>query len=333
MMQALVKRQPHSPTQSISEISEEAQALVSAGFLPEHLNTKEKVIAVGLKARELGRGLWWGVENLYPVTRKNKQGVEKVTGIGIEGLGYLDLIQTNCPKASFEYIETNDNICIIEANRPGYKKQKFQFTIEEARKRNYLYKFNWKTMPDVMLQWKAINKMARGLFADCISSVPYTRDELEDMHPEENQALDINKKVQDKLEAKEKPKEIEGEIIDAEFTDDSDPKDPAPKSKLPAKKRGRPASKARSNPKPIQTEVEGDQAPTVDEVFGQSDYASGKHLIGFGRDAEKTFEDLGPDLVRDKIAILLENPQFEPTRRELFIKNANQYLKDCEKKS
>lgn len=143
---------------------------VKSSLLPSTVNTIEKAIIIALKAREIGVPTMLGFSHINVVNGKPAISSELM----------LSLIFRNCPGAVIEYLETSNDVCKINARRPGQTRfSTFTYSIDDAKKANLDNKDTWKKFPAAMLRARCISAMARALFPDAIMGCSYTPDELD----------------------------------------------------------------------------------------------------------------------------------------------------------
>lgn len=149
-------------------LKEQAAMVVKTGFLPAAIKTAEQAIAIALKGRELGIPPMQAFAHIHIIQGKPTISAELM----------LSLIYKNCPGAVVDYIENSNEICVIEAKRPGGSTARFSFSMEDAKRADLLGKGNWKAYPGAMLRARAIAIMARARFPDAIMGCSYTPEEL-----------------------------------------------------------------------------------------------------------------------------------------------------------
>lgn len=149
-------------------LKEQAQMVVRTGLLPAAIKTPEQAIAVGLKGREMGIPFMHATAHIHIVQGKPTMSAELM----------LALIYKNCPGAVINYLESNTEICTIEAARPGHKTSTFSYTMKEAQLAGLTGKSSWKQYPAAMLRARTVAIVARAVFPDAIMGVSYTPEEM-----------------------------------------------------------------------------------------------------------------------------------------------------------
>lgn len=188
--------------QDFTILKEIATMAHKSGLLPSSIRSAEQAIIISLKGRELGIPPMQAFAHINIISGKPTMSSELM----------LAQIFKCIPKATINYISTNNTECIIEACRPNCKPSIFSFKKEDAEKAGLLTKDTWKKYPDAMFRARAISAMARALFPDALMGVSYTAEELGceiDIDENGNEIIkDVTpaKKEEPKQENTEKPK-------------------------------------------------------------------------------------------------------------------------------
>lgn len=157
------------PSQSeFHTMKEMGQMAIKSGFLPSSIKTPEQAVVIILKGRELGMKPMQAFASIAVINGKPTISAE----------GMISLIYKNVQGAVIDFVKTDNAECEISAKRPGGKKTKFSFTMDDAKRANLTGKGPWVTYPAAMLRARCISAMARALFADALSGVVYTPEEL-----------------------------------------------------------------------------------------------------------------------------------------------------------
>ena len=153
------------------ELKEQAEMLVSSGFLPASVKTPAQAIAIALKGQALG----WD-----PMT--SFQYINIIQGKPtISSEGMLSLIYKKFPGATVNFTRYDSKGCSVEATRPGGTAQSFKFDEDDAKAAGLLNKTQWKTYARAMYRSRCISEMARSLFPDALMGCSYTPEELADV--------------------------------------------------------------------------------------------------------------------------------------------------------
>jgi len=164
-----------APEKSISTadqwelLIQQANVLLDSQFLPEAIDSPQKVVAIVQTGREMGLGMMQSLRGINIIKRKPCLSAELM----------LALVYRRVPGASVAIIETTPEKCVIVASRPDVEPQEFSFTIEDAGRAGLLSKAGviWKQYPQIMLQWRCISRVCRAVFPDAVLGM-YTPEEM-----------------------------------------------------------------------------------------------------------------------------------------------------------
>lgn len=88
-------------------------------------------------------------------------------------------------------IDHRDGECIVSGKRADNgDSQEVSFTMDEAQKAGLAKRKAWLQYPQDMLQWRAVSRLARGLFSDVLLGVRWLPDEIEAVDDEQMRTLD-----------------------------------------------------------------------------------------------------------------------------------------------
>lgn len=153
---------PLLPSQAEWEmIKEQATIFVKTGFLPAAVKTPEQAIAIAIKGREIGVPMMQAFSHISVINGKPSISAELM----------LALIYKNCRGAVVEYLQSSNDLCVVEARRPGGKKQRFTFSIDDAKRAGLAAKENWVKYPAAMLRARAVSAAAHAVFPDAIMGI------------------------------------------------------------------------------------------------------------------------------------------------------------------
>lgn len=156
-------------------MKQQADVLVRSGFLPSAINTPEKALAIMQAGRELGIPPMIAFQTVNFIQGK----------ISVSPQMMLAKARQSGELENFS-IQKNDQQATVKVKRKGQDEVTTVFTMEMANKMGLGAKDNWKKMPAIMLQWRAIAENLRMTFCDVIAGL-YTYDELgADMDAEGN---------------------------------------------------------------------------------------------------------------------------------------------------
>lgn len=158
-------------------ILELGDTLVKTGFLPDAIKTGAQAAAIILKGAELHVPPMQALETIHIIKGKPSMAAQLMLGLCFQRIKGF--------KA--QRIEASEKACTWVFQRPGNPEHKETFTIERAAKMKtkeggkviaVSEKFNWKTMPKVMLEWRCISAGLRLVAPDIIMGL-YTPEELD----------------------------------------------------------------------------------------------------------------------------------------------------------
>lgn len=155
-------------TKSLDDMIELSKQLILSGFLPTYFKQPAQVVAVILAGREMGIPEMQALRQIYIIEGKPSIAPELMLA-----LAYRDI-----PGFSHKIVKSDDKECQIRFSATGREPHVETFTIEQAQKMNLSNKFNWKTMPKTMLQWRCISAGLRIFAPDAVCGMAYTPEEL-----------------------------------------------------------------------------------------------------------------------------------------------------------
>ncbi|WP_243374542.1 recombinase RecT [Geotalea sp. SG265] len=154
-----------------------AEYLLRSNFLPSTIKTPQQVAVIILKGQELGFKLMQSFEFINVIQNKPS----------LSPQGMLALINSSPVCDTVKVIASDEKKCTVMMRRTNGVEHTGSFTIEMASKMKtkedgkviaLTEKFNWRTMPATMLQWRAVAAVARIVFPDVIGGM-YLTEELE----------------------------------------------------------------------------------------------------------------------------------------------------------
>jgi len=180
MSMALATPQPSVTMQDWEVMRSQAAMLVTTGFLPSAVKTPEQAVAIILTGREVGIPTMAALNTINVIQGKPTISPQLM----------LALIYRSKQAELIEVEESTDTRCIVNMKRVGQPAHKETFTIGDAQRittTEYVNgekksirladKYNWKSMPNTMLRWRAIAACARIVFPDIILGL-YTPEEM-----------------------------------------------------------------------------------------------------------------------------------------------------------
>lgn len=161
---------------NLAQASLVAETLIASRLVPESFNTTAKIIVVAQAAKELGKQLWWGLNNMYVVHGK----------VGISSAAVAGLIQGSGQCVAWDVgsdgVYPNDDFAIvIKSKRKGFESGcSTEFSIADAKAAGLWTSATWKKYPKQMLTWRATAFHARLYYSDVLAG-QYTDAELADV--------------------------------------------------------------------------------------------------------------------------------------------------------
>ena len=149
-------------------MKEQASMLIKTNFLPSSVRTPEQAIAIMLKGREVGMPPMQAFSHINIIKGKPTISAE----------GMLALIFRNYPTTKLDYIQNDNEACVIEITKPGNSASRFGFTIADAKQAG-IYKDNWLKYPRAMLRSRVVSEMARSLYPEALMGISYTPEEMD----------------------------------------------------------------------------------------------------------------------------------------------------------
>lgn len=221
---ALVPMAEPSPTRSalalVPDAGKLAEAIAQTTFVPPAYQGKPgELLAAILTGDELGLPPMAAISKIHNIEGRASLSAEVMRAIVLS-------------KGHDLWIEAASNQKVtLGGRRKGSTRDSFStWTMEDAKKAGLDGRQNWRKYPKAMLLARATGELCRAIFADCLSGVSYTIEEIDDG------ILDEGEPVVDDLEAGERP------------ADASPP--PARTSTRTAKKAAKKAAAAKPKPAP-----------------------------------------------------------------------------------
>jgi len=147
-------------------MKDQATTLIKSGFLPKSIQKPEQAIAIAVAGKELGVPMMQAFRQIHVINGQVATSVQLMLALA-RRTGELEDIS----------IVGNEKSCSVSIKRKGQTEYTSVFTMADANKMGLLGKYNWKSMPGTMLQWRALSANLRITFPDAISGV-YTAEEL-----------------------------------------------------------------------------------------------------------------------------------------------------------
>lgn len=144
----------------------QAAALVASGFLPQLVNTPQKVVAIMMLGRELGIPPWAALSTINVIQGKPTVSPQLMLAL-INRSGQLEDMQ----------VQDEGGTVHVMMKRRGRSEHWASFGQADAIAMNLWSKPNWKSQPATMMKWRAVAACARVVFADVILGL-YTHEEM-----------------------------------------------------------------------------------------------------------------------------------------------------------
>jgi hypothetical protein len=151
--------------------------LVKSRLLPEAIKTKEQAAVIILKGAELHIPPMQALETINIIKGKPTLAAQLMLG----------LAKQRIPGFKASRVKSDAKICVWKFQRPGEPEHQETWTIERAARMKtkeggkviaLTEKFNWRTMPQTMLEWRCISSGLRVVCPDVIMGL-YTPEEMD----------------------------------------------------------------------------------------------------------------------------------------------------------
>jgi len=174
-------------------LKSQAEVIFKSGFVPRGVDSPVKVLAIMLKGHEMGLPPMLSLSEISIVEGKPT----------ISANLMLSLIYSKMPGAEVNFVQMDDEACVIHAKRPGGNVVVISFTIEDAKKAGLLEKNNkgnyrepWFKYRRAMLRSRCVTEMVRVLFYDVVT-IGYTPDEIDPSQP-----INVDETMSEPIKAK-----------------------------------------------------------------------------------------------------------------------------------
>lgn len=207
------------------QIREVGETLLASGLLPDGIKKPEAAVAIMLKSRELGIGPMYALSHIAIIKGKPTLSANLMTAL-VKRAGHR-----------LRVLESTDESCTVEGERrdaPGHP-ERVTWTEEDAKRAGLWGQGAWKSYPRALLKARAITALCGTMFADVLSGVIYTPEELGAVVDDEGQVVEAPDRepaaepVKEAEVVEEEPDEEEheevAELLD-EFPAGTGPKDP-----------------------------------------------------------------------------------------------------------
>lgn len=145
---------------------------ICASGLYDTFRKPEAAFMVMAKGKELGMSALQAIDGMHIISSKVTMAAQSMVAL-VKNSGaanYFKCVHTDAESATWETLRKDD---------PTGEAVRATFTIEQAKKRGYTNKKNWKEMPENMLRWRAASELARLEYPEIIMGL-YTSEEMID---------------------------------------------------------------------------------------------------------------------------------------------------------
>lgn len=196
--QGLIVPPTHSIITGVNDALELARHLLKSGMLPIAIKTPEAALVIILTGRELGIGPMMAFQKINVIQGKPTIAPELMLALA-RRQGLLEDLQ----------IADDGTKCTVTIKRKGNSPVSVSFSMADAETQGLAGKDNWRRMPAIMRQWRAIAAGCRIVFSDVIGGL-YTPEELGADVNEEGEVVTVVPTVvsevpQPQVEAKPEP--------------------------------------------------------------------------------------------------------------------------------
>jgi len=167
----------------IQRIVDAAKKMQHSGLMPQHIDTPEKAIIIGLRGAEIGLPLIQSWHSMYVI--QGRAAMEAKTMVG--------LAQKHMPTFDITIVKLGRDECIVKARRSKeHSWTEITYDMEDAKAAGLTSKSVWSQHPKAMLLARAQAMVMRAVAPDTFQGL-YTKDEIESGAPaiEEGAAEDI----------------------------------------------------------------------------------------------------------------------------------------------
>ncbi len=166
----IVRRDTDSWVELLGPVGTLAGNIADTEFVPKSLRGKTAAVAACiLTGRELGIGPMESLQKIYVVEGRPSMSSELMRS----------LIQRDGHELAFR-ISTNDKCTLAGRRRGSQEWTEVTWTMADAQRIGVANKDTWKKYPRTMLANRATSELARLMFADVLSGISYTPEEIED---------------------------------------------------------------------------------------------------------------------------------------------------------
>jgi len=156
-----------APEQTFEMMIKMGDSLVKTGFLPESITSGAQAAAIILAGRELGIGTMEALRSINVIKGKPT----------IPPQLMLALAYRRIPGFKASRVSLDNDKAVWKFQRPGGDVHVETFTIRDATDQGLTGKYNWKSMRQIMLDWRCIAAGMRRVAPDVVLGL-YTPEEM-----------------------------------------------------------------------------------------------------------------------------------------------------------
>jgi hypothetical protein len=162
-----------------------ASELVKSGFLPKTVDTPGKAFAIITLGQELGFAAWQSINSIDVIQGKPTLKPQAMLAL-IHKSGLAESIEIPTTE---EIAKAKSATVTMKRKGGGTHTATFSWAMAQSMQTTewinnqkktvpLTEKYNWKSMPEIMMMWRAVSSCARILFADVIMGM-YSTDEID----------------------------------------------------------------------------------------------------------------------------------------------------------
>jgi hypothetical protein len=171
---------------TIDETFRMANGLLQSGLLPKSLKTAQQVFAIITLGQELGFAAWQSINSIDVIqgkpTLKPQAMLAKINASGVaESVVVSNLDEIKRDKAATVTMKRKNGmshtVTFTWEMAALMETKEWDDSAKQSRQIPLIEKYNWRTMPEIMMMWRAVSMCARVVFSDVIMGM-YTPDEI-----------------------------------------------------------------------------------------------------------------------------------------------------------
>jgi len=170
---------------TIDETYRMAKGLIMSGLLPKSIKTAEQVFAIITLGAELGFAAWQSINSIDVIQGKPTLKPQAMLAL-IHRSGLAEMVKIpnvdEIAKSSAATVTMTRKGGMTHTETFTWAMAELMETTEyvDNQKRTIpmVQKYNWRTMPEIMMKWRAVSACARVVFPDVIMGM-YTADEID----------------------------------------------------------------------------------------------------------------------------------------------------------